>query len=196
MDPIIPFKEAIRRVADISDAEAQVIFRHFKCEQLSVGDNYVKKNQICDYIGFIESGMLRHFYLQDGEEVTRWVSLENEFITALGSLISGEPCSHYLQAITNCRIWTLKKVDWAVLYQTHVAIRAFWLRGLEVNIMGFEDRIYQQLAGDAEQRYLFFINKYPAFLEKVPQKYIASMIGIKPESLSRLRKKLSKKGIS
>lgn len=196
MDPIIPFKEAIRRVADISDAEAQVIFRHFKCEQLSVGDNYVKKNQICDYIGFIESGMLRHFYLQDGEEVTRWVSLENEFITALGSLISGEPCSHYLQAITNCRIWTLKKVDWAVLYQTHAAIRAFWLRGLEVNIMGFEDRIYQQLAGDAEQRYLFFINKYPAFLEKVPQKYIASMIGIKPESLSRLRKKLSKKGIS
>lgn len=196
MDPIISFKEAIRRVADISDTEAQVIFRHFKCEQLSVGDNYVKKNQICDYIGFIESGMVRHFYLQDGEEVTRWISLENEFVTALGSFISGEPCSHYLQAITNCRIWTLKKVDWAVLYQTHAAIRAFWLRGLEVNIMGFEDRIYQQLAGDAEQRYLFFITKYPAFLEKVPQKYIASMIGIKPESLSRLRKKLSKKGIS
>jgi|GEM_PF-3274868 len=92
--------------------------------------------------------MFRHFYLQDGEEVTCWVSLENEFITAMGSLISGEPCSHYLQAITNCRIWTHKKADWTALYQTHAAISAFWLGALEKHIMSYEDRVYQQLAGD------------------------------------------------
>jgi hypothetical protein len=66
---------------------------------------------------------------------------------------------------------------------------------IELNVIGFEDRVYQQLASDAEERYLYFMKHFPRFLEKVPQKYIASMIGIKPESLSRLRSILSK-GIS
>jgi CRP-like cAMP-binding protein len=192
-EPIIPFTHAIRRFTNISDTEGEEVFRYFKRERLAAGQYFVKKDQVCDSVGFIESGMVRHFYLQEGEEVTRWVSLENEFVTALSSFISAKPCSHYLQAIGNCRIWTLRKPVWTELLQNHAFIREFWLRVLEFNVMGFEDRIYQQLAGDAEQRYRFFMERFPEFIEKVPQKYIASMIGIKPESLSRLRKKLAKK---
>jgi hypothetical protein len=67
---------------------------------------------------------------------------------------------------------------------------------LEINLIGFEERLFHQLAGDAEQRYHYFRERFPRFLEKVPQKYIASMIRIKPESLSRLRSRISNKRVS
>jgi CRP-like cAMP-binding protein len=194
--PVSLFTEVLQSVVPITEDEAAAIFQHFTLMELKTDDYFVREGQVCERIGFISSGMIRHYYLNDKEEVTRWISLDNEFVTALSSFIYNRPCSHFLQAITPCKLWCISRSDWDSLYQKHELLRQFWTRMLEINVAGFEDRVYQQLASDAEKRYLYFIDRFPGFIEKVPQKYIASMIGIKPESLSRLRAKLSRKGIS
>lgn len=190
------FTRVLQQVVSISDTQAADFLSLFEYLELQSDDFFLRKDQICNRIGFIEAGMIRHYYLHDDEDVTRWVSLDHEFVTSLGSFILEKPCSHYLQAITPCRIWTIQKSVWIEQYKKHELLREFWTRMMELNVIGFEDRVYQQLASDAEQRYLYFVKRFPGFIEKVPQKYIASMIGIKPESLSRLRAKLARKGIS
>lgn len=194
--PLRLFTQVLQQIIPIDASQSHDFFQHFDYQELQTDDFFVRKDQVCQRIGFIESGMIRHYYLHEGEEVTRWISLEHEFVTSLGSFILAKPCSHYLQAITPCRLWTIPKAVWMEQYQQHELLRSFWLRVMEFTVIGFEDRVYQQLASDAEQRYLYFMKYYPKFLEKVPQKYIASMIGIKPESLSRLRAKLAQKAIS
>jgi CRP-like cAMP-binding protein len=121
------------------------------------------------------------------------MSLEGEFITSLGSFINGEPSNHYLQAIKPCKIWFIKKETWWLPYAQHAVLRDFWVRVLEAMVIGYEIRVYQHLAQNAEQRYHYFMKHFPQFVRHVPQKYLASMMGIKPESLSHIRAKLAKR---
>lgn len=190
------FTKVLQAVVPISDEQAGNFFAHFEPQQLAAEEYFVREGQVCGRIAFLETGMVRHFYLNEGEEVTRWMSLEGDFLTSLGSFILQKPSSHYLQAVNPCKMWVINAPLWWKLYGEHEILRSLWTRMMEINVIGFEDRVYQQLASDAEQRYLYFMRHYPAFIERVPQKYIASMIGIKPESLSRLRASISKKGKS
>ncbi|MEY3321048.1 MAG: hypothetical protein RLZZ417_631 [Bacteroidota bacterium] len=191
----ISFIQQMQQVVPITEAQATEFFQSFRRFDLEKDDFFVREGQLCNRIGFLETGMIRHYYINEKEEITRWMSLEGEFITQLGSFIRSTPSNQYLQAITPCKLWVIDRETWWKLYQKQEILRTFWVRMIELNVIGFEDRVYHQLASDAEERYLYFVKHFPRFLEKVPQKYIASMIGIKPESLSRLRSILSK-GIS
>lgn len=186
------FIHLLQQVVPITDAQAAEFFTCFKPFELKTDEFFVREGQVCNRIGFMETGMIRHYYINEKEEITRWMSLEGEFITALGSFIRSTPCNHFLQAISPCKLLVIDGDTWWDQYHKHEILRNFWVRIMEYHVIGFEDRVYQQLASDAEQRYLYFMRYYPRFLEKVPQKYIASMIGIKPESLSRLRAKLGR----
>jgi CRP-like cAMP-binding protein len=168
----------------------------FESVHLDANEFFLKEGSVCSSIGFILNGMIRHYYINDSIETTRWVSKEGEFVTALGSFLQQKPSSHYLQAIVSCDLLVISKSDFEKVYKTNPSVQQLWLRMMEHTCLGFEDRIYIQLSSDAEKRYLYMIEKWPQLIEKVPQKYIASMMGIKPESLSRLRSKLAKKGIS
>ena len=195
-DTTTHFIRSLERVVDISDGEAEEFFSIFEPLSIEAGSFFVKRGQVCERIGYMESGLIRHYHMHGEEEVTRWMSMENEFVTALGSFILGQPCSHWLQAVTDCRLWVIGKSEWESFYRKDPVYRDLWTRMLEINVVGFEERVYQQLAGDAEERYNYFMERFPGFIEKVPQKYIASMIGIKPESLSRLRARMAGRRIN
>ncbi|GHN00779.1 cyclic nucleotide-binding protein [Cytophagales bacterium WSM2-2] len=169
---------------------------YFEAIQLKTDDFFVREGTVCSRIGFIQKGMIRHYYIDDDVETTRWVSVEGEFITGLGSYIRQKPCNHNLQAIAPTELWVISKSNFDKAYQNSPAVRQLWLHTIEELCLGFEDRIYTQLSSDAEKRYLYMMEKWPQIIEKVPQKYIASMMGIKPESLSRLRAKLTQQRIS
>ena len=66
-----------------------------------------------------------------------------------------------------------------------------WTLALEQEMVGYEYRVFQLISGSAENRYLDFLKEYPRFVREVPQKYLASMLGIEPRSLSRIRKKIA-----
>lgn len=168
----------------------------FQVVTLKTDDYFAKDGEPCNRIGFIQKGMIRHFYVNDEEETTRWVSLEGEFIAVLSSFILQKPSNHYLQAIAPTELLVISKHDFDQIYRTSNMVQQLWLRVIEMTCLGFEDRIYQQLSADAKKRYLYMMKVWPQIIKNVPQKYIASMMGIKPESLSRLRAKLAQQGIS
>jgi len=188
--------KTIQSVVPVSENELDEFTDRFQVISLKTDDYFAKEGEPCLRIGFILKGMIRHFYLNEDTETTRWVSLEGEFIAVLSSFILQKPSNHYLQAIAPTELLVISKSDFDQMYRTSNMVQQLWLRMIEMTCLGFEDRIYQQLSADAEKRYLYMMKMWPQIIKNVPQKYIASMMGIKPESLSRLRAKLAGQGIS
>jgi len=188
--------KVIQSVVPVSEKELEEFAASFQLQTLKTDDYFAKEGEPCLRIGFILKGMIRHFYVNEETETTRWVSLEGEFIASLGSFILQRPSNHYLQAIAPTEILVISKSDFDRIYQTNRMVQQLWLRMIEMTCLGFEDRVYQQLSADAEKRYLYMMKVWPQIIKNVPQKYIASMMGIKPESLSRLRAKFAEQGIS
>ncbi len=110
-------------------------------------------------------------------------------MTSLSSFIQQRPSLEIIQATKGSTLALMSKTTWAKLYADHKFIREFWLRTISFNYIGMEERVFQQIALSAEQRYQWMLENYPRFNREVPDKYIASMLGITPRHLSRIRAK-------
>ncbi|MEO1437966.1 MAG: Crp/Fnr family transcriptional regulator [Bacteroidota bacterium] len=172
----------------------QTQFQAFQSRKLEKGEFLVRENQIADFIAFIVKGKIRHFYNIEGKEYTRWVSLENNFVTAFISFVHGTPSHENLECIEEVELLVLNREAFFQLKKNANEIQALWVTSLEQEMVGYEQRVMQLITTNAEQRYLNFMETYPHFIQEVPQKYLASMLGIEPRHLSRIRKKLATGG--
>ena len=156
---------------------------------LEKGGFFHKKNQTCQKLGFIVDGMCRYYYDTEKEEVTRWVALKNEFVTSLSSFISQNKSQEIIQAIQPTEILIATRQDWQDLYKEEEFVRQLWVKNIEDNYLGMENRVFNLIAMTAEDRYKWMLKNQPKFNQFVPDKYVASMLGIEPRHLSRIRAK-------
>jgi CRP/FNR family transcriptional regulator, anaerobic regulatory protein len=172
----------------LTESEAKQMASIFKDNITLEKDEYFhKENQICNKIGFITDGICRYFYNSEKEEITRWVTLDNEFVTSLSSLITQLPSLENIQAIKKTEILVATKNDWSNLYDKENFAKQFWVKTIEYNYIGMENRVFNLIAMTAEERYAWMLKHQPRFNQLVPDKYIASMLGIQPRHLSRIR---------
>lgn len=168
-------------------------FLQFQKKNYSSGELFHREGSICNKIGFIASGKVRHYYNIDGKDMTRWVSLPNTFMTSFASFVSEQPSLDNLECIEDSCIYVTNKEHFDHVKAKFPEINLVWTKALEQEMIGYEYRVYQLITKDAEKRYLDLQEKYPTLIQEVPQKYLASMLGIEPRHLSRIRKKLSQK---
>ena len=169
-------------------AQAQIFAEHFTVkEKLSQGKFFLKEGAICQKIGLVLEGKCRYFYNTKEGEVTRWVSLSENFVTSLGSFVSQKPSIENIVAMEDTEIAILPRVSWLALYHDHEFIREFWARNIEANYIGMEERVFNLIAKSAEERYSWMQKNQPRFIREVPDKYLASMLGIHPRHLTRIR---------
>lgn len=158
--------------------------------QLKSGEYFVKEGQISNYIGLIVKGTCRYYHTTfSGDEITRWVALENDFITSLSSFITGKPSIESIQAIKPTEIILAPKADWKILFAENEFIRNIWMRRIEEEYLGMEKRITMFITRNADERHQWMLDFKPEFLAEVPNKYLADMLCITPRHLSRLRNK-------
>lgn len=162
------------------------------CElHLRKGSFFYQQGKICNHVAFINKGILRSFYLIEGEELTRFVSLQNSIITAFASFVQQIPSQENIQAISDCHLFTLETKDLSYLYDKYPSWEKLGRLILEHHHLRMEKRMLSLLAFTAEQRYKALCREQPDIVQKVPLQYIASILGVKPETLSRIRKKMS-----
>ncbi len=166
-------------------------FQIFQPQRHDKGTIWIRENQIAKRVAFILKGKIRHFYNIDGKEYTRWVSLENNFVTAFSSFVSQRPSQENLECIEHCELLSTSREQFYAVKDKFPEIQQLWTLSLESEIVGYEDRVFQLITTDSEKRYLDFLEKYPKQALEIPQKYIASMLGIAPRHLSRIRNKLA-----
>ena len=140
---------------------------------------------------FIQSGYMRLYYLnENGEEVTTRISKPTDFITPFLQFIHQRPSKYITASITDCQVLAVSGDNLRKLIGRSERFQEFSILIFEEAIEFIEKRADNLATLDAEQRYKLFIKNHTDILQNVPLKYIASYLGIKPESLSRIRKKL------
>lgn len=154
---------------------------------LEKGDFFIKSHEISKTIGFIIYGMCRFYYDTENGDITRWVCLENDFVVSLSSFISQEPTIENIQAIKPTKILITTKEKFDDLYRKQEFVKNMWIKQIEHNYIGMENRVFNLIAMTAEERYNWMLKYQPKFNLQVPDKYIASMLGINPRHLSRIR---------
>ena len=167
------------------------VVERFRRRELASGEQWLRPGQTCRRLAFIEVGKLRHYRQCGDKDLTRWGSFAGQYITAMSSFIHDRPSEEGIEATEASVVWELNRDTWAELRALHPQLQAFWVTTLEHLLTCFDDRVWSLIAGDAEQRYGYMIERYPEFLLALPQHYVADMLGIAPRHLSRVRRKLA-----
>jgi CRP-like cAMP-binding protein len=140
-------------------------------------------------LSFIESGLLRIYSISDGKEVTQWISTKGYFVTDLSSLLFESPARWTIQALTDVDLFTIQREDYrrigTLVPKWHELEKLFIAKCFTF----LEDRIFSHLSMTAEERYQLFFENNKDLFNQVPLQYIASMLGMTPETFSRIRKK-------
>jgi len=140
---------------------------------------------------FVQKGCLRLYSVKDGIEVSVWFAFSPSSAIEVYSFVSEKPSEYFLQAIEDSEVLYLPKAELKTLYisqpKMQEMMRNFW----EAVLLDLIDRFTALQRDSAEKRYLDLLNK-PGYLETIPQKYLASFLGVTPTSLSRIRKQITK----
>lgn len=163
----------------------------FKKITLKKGDYFLKEGRLCDKFCFIKSGFLRVFAIDKDTEVTQWIATTGHFGTDFSSFFFNLPSRWTIQALENTELFIISKEKYnkigSVVPNWTELERTFLIKCLTM----MESRIHSHLSMSAEERYRQFFESNKTFFNQVPLQYIASMLGMTPETFSRIRKKLS-----
>lgn len=182
-------EQSIQYFFGVSEDEVQRIASHFHRETLKKGTYFTRTGHVCDRLSFIQSGLLRIYVSTENKEVTQWISTKGYFVTELNSLLFRQRSRWNIQALVDCELYTISGEDYARLAgevpKWHELEKLFIAKCFTT----LEDRIFSFLSMSAEERFAMLFDKHRELFLEVPQQYLASMIGMTPETFSRLRRK-------
>ncbi|MCD2424640.1 Crp/Fnr family transcriptional regulator [Niabella pedocola] len=182
--------QAIRQLVPVSEHDEQVIGRLFTQKHYKKGAFFLPEGTVCRYAGFISKGLMRFYINIDGEDKTYGFLQENQFISNYGSFVPQIPSAQAIQALEDSELYVITYTGLQQLYQelTHgermgrIIIEQVFIQALSDLNSFYTD--------DPETRYRKFITDHPDLQQRISQYHIASFVGVKPQSLSRIRKRI------
>jgi CRP-like cAMP-binding protein len=181
----------IKQVVDIEPDEEKVFLSVFKPITLKKGEFFLKVGEVNNKLGFVVEGLVRYFVYKNNEESTLEFSNEGEFVAEYQSFLNQSISIQAIQAIEDT---TLLVTDFQGLQTIYNNTKNGDRIGRIVIEYRFGHLMRQLLSiymHNPEERYLQFTKSFPHLVQRIPQYHIASYVGVKPESLSRIRKRLS-----
>lgn len=180
----------IQILITLSHEEKDIITSLFKEKTYKKGDFFLADGQICKQVGFITKGLMRYYINHDGEEKTYAFSQENQYVCNYESFLPQTPSSKIIQALEDSHVFVISYSDLQLLYAKvregerygRITIEAVFLQML-IDINSF----YTEAP---EVRYEGFLTNHADLQQRISQYHIASFIGVKPQSLSRIRKRI------
>lgn len=184
-------KKFISRFVALSDTELEEIACKFKSKVVKKNSYVLKEGDTCRDFVFVQKGCLRLYYVKDDIEVSVWFAFKHSSAIEIYSFISESPSDYFLQAIEDSEVLYLPKTELKKLYQHYPKMQEMMRNFWEAVLLDLIGRFTALQKDSAEKRYLDLLNT-TNYLETIPQKYLASFIGVTPTSLSRIRKNILK----
>lgn len=164
----------------------------FVVDELKKGEYFIKKGQFAKEIAFLETGIVRAFYVNsEGKEYNKTFFSAPSIIGSYASLISKEKNAVAQQALTDCKIWKASFQKIEELSVGNYEIERLRRTIAESFFLSNEKKELEMALLDADKRYLILQKEYPGIELEIPQYHIASYLGISPTQLSRIRKSMA-----
>jgi CRP-like cAMP-binding protein len=190
--PFQELKKQILAIAPFTEKELETICNCFEPNSYSQKDFMVTTGVVSNKIHFILKGLIRLFYIKDGKEITTYLACDGDFVSSYSSFINQTHSFEAIQCIEACETLEVTYDQMQKLYQTIPQFEKIGRVMAEKNYLCMVDRVLKLQMVPAKEKYLDFLKSSPSkIVQRTPLIYIASFLGITPESLSRIRKSIS-----
>lgn len=192
IDGAVALQSYINSIVDFTPEEMETVMECFKPMHLPAGEYFADEGIVCKHIGFVTRGYIRAYYEIHDVEVTTMVLGKHHIVTSHTSFSLQRPSMMYIQAISDCDMLVLDYESMMELYKKVPKWERLGRLIME-QIYGYmEGRVLDYLSLGSEDRYRKLLKNDPKLFKNVPLRYVASMLGITPETLSRIRNKVHK----
>lgn len=181
--------DIIESKIEISDLDKKHIYSIGKCIRVKKKKIILTEGQTADKLFFIKSGILRSYLITNsGDDLTSEITPSLNFLTSFESFGKEIPSNEFIETLTDCELVEISKKDYLKLFNTVKEWPLFCNYLFEQYVKKSAERISSLKNLSAKERYNNFVSKNPEINKSVPIKHLASFLGIKPQSLSRIRK--------
>ena len=186
------FQNFLKQFPHYSDEIFEELLPELTIIELKTQEYFLKEGQICKKLAFIEEGLVRIYYLNDGKEITKCFCRENNITCSYSSMITQTPSDCAIQAIEDTKLITLPYSTLQKFYQKSI----FWQQIGRISgerEFVIEEKHNQSMRNlSALDRYKHILKNDSELLQRVPLNHLASYIQVTPETLSRIRNKISR----
>lgn len=190
MDPHDQLLNTLKKITTL-DKEEEILFKKaFKPYILKKNDFFLQSTEVNQRLGFLCSGLVRYFVFKDQEESTLEFTKENEFIADYESFITKKPSLQNIQALEDCELLVIDYEELQRLYKVSKNANLLGRIIIEHRFIVMVNQLLTVHRYNPEDRYRYFLQHYKDIAQRIPQYLIASFVGVKPQSLSRIRKRI------
>uniref|UniRef100_UPI004049706D Crp/Fnr family transcriptional regulator n=1 Tax=Flavobacterium sp. TaxID=239 RepID=UPI004049706D len=184
----------IEKIIDLSELEKELILSKIEINHFKSKTVLLNAGEICNYSYFVNSGILRSFTIHDNIiEYVLQFACEGWWIGDMYSLLSQKPGNLFIEVNEDAEVIMLSKENQEELYRAIPKLERFFRILTENSLVAHQERLMDNLSLSAEERFEKFCAKYPSLMQRIPQKQIASYIGVTPEFFSKMKAKILRK---
>ncbi len=187
-----PLFEYLRQINPVSDELQEALIKNFKTVEVKKGSMLLHEGAICKNLWFLADGLLRSYHNIGDKEITSRIMFSGHIVISAGSFFTQTPATESIETLADTTVASLSYNALQHIYEKFPAFNYHTRIITEQYFYKQEQRLYMLRKHDALAKYKFFLENYSEFLKEIPQKYIASFLGVTPETLSRTRNKLRK----
>jgi CRP-like cAMP-binding protein len=188
---MLQIRKYFESILPLTDEEWMAYSSYLTQKKVTKQGYLLESGKVCDFIAFIEDGSFRFFFNNDGNEVVTAFFFSGDFLSNYRSFLTGLPSTHYIESLSDSTLWIIKKEHQILLYNKYPKFERLGRLIAENLYLSVAKRLDSSLYETPEERYRDLLNRNSRLLQDVPQYMLASYLGISPESLSRIRKRIS-----
>jgi CRP-like cAMP-binding protein len=170
------------------EAEIELLKKHLSFKRVAKKEQLLAKGQLSKALFFVLEGCLHTFYTTDkGEEFTRCIALENSFCWSIPGFLRQTPATETIEALTEAKVFVISHSSFRELCDQSRWFRLSYQAALEELCILYVERVESLLTLNAGERYKTLLEQNPGIVRQLPNKTVASYLGITQESLSRIK---------
>jgi CRP-like cAMP-binding protein len=185
---------SINEKVSLGQQEFEIFKTFFVPKKIRKRQYVLNAGDVCQYITFVDTGLLRSFTVDDdGNEHVVQFAIEGWWISDMGSFVSGKNALYNIEALEDSELLNLSRESMEELLKRLPAMERFFRILMQNNIVALQRRVVAYMSLSAEEKYLKLLEVAPDIMNRASQQHIASYLSITPETLSRIRKKISER---